>query len=136
VDYFSMREEKYQVLGTLIQSKRTFLLTGYVPAENAERLSKELYETCGVAVEIENLSDQEQAPVLLKNNAFTSPMESVVESFSLPGKGEIDPSSVIAFFFYFFFGKLLSLKYEYDRQKGQRTQCEPYAVEGKHPDVT
>lgn len=108
VDYFSMREEKYQVLGTLIQSRRTFLLTGYVPAENAEKLSKELYETCSAAVEIENLSDQEEAPVLLKNNDFTSPMESVVESFSLPGKGEIDPSSVIAFFFYFFFGMMLS----------------------------
>ena len=108
VDYFSMREEKYQVLGTLIQSRRTFLLTGYVPTENAEKLSKELYETCGVAVEVENLSDQEEAPVLLKNNNFTSPMESVVESFSLPGKGEIDPSSIIAFFFYFFFGMMLS----------------------------
>ncbi|CAB1244044.1 V-type ATP synthase subunit I [Ruminococcaceae bacterium BL-4] len=108
VDYFSMREEKYQVLGTLIQSRRTFLLTGYVPTENADKLSKELYETCGVAVEVENLSDQEEAPVLLKNNNFTSPMESVVESFSLPGKGEIDPSSIIAFFFYFFFGMMLS----------------------------
>ena len=35
-------------------------------------------------------------------------MESVVESLSLPGKGEIDPSSIIAFFFYFFFGMMLS----------------------------
>ena len=32
-DYFRMRTKKYEVLGTLPQSERTFVLSGYVPAK-------------------------------------------------------------------------------------------------------
>ena len=47
-------------------------------------------------------------PVLLHNNVFAEPVEGVLESFSMPGKGEIDPSPVMAVFYYIFFGMMLS----------------------------
>ena len=37
IDYFTMRTEKYDVLGRLWQSPHVFLITGYIPAENAGR---------------------------------------------------------------------------------------------------
>ena len=47
-------------------------------------------------------------PVLLQNNKFAEPVEGVLESFSLPGKGEMDPTSVTAIFYYVLFGLMLS----------------------------
>ena len=59
-------------------------------------------------VETEEISAKEQPPVLLENNAFTRPVEGVVESFGLPKKGEFDPSAIMAVFYYILFGMMLS----------------------------
>ena len=40
IDYFTMRAEKYAVIGELAQSKRAFVLTGYILAKKADRLKK------------------------------------------------------------------------------------------------
>ena len=50
----------------------------------------------------------EAAPIALKNNSFAAPTESVVESYGLPGEGEVDPTSIMAVFYYFLFGLMLS----------------------------
>ncbi|MFR7473756.1 MAG: V-type ATP synthase subunit I [Christensenellales bacterium] len=55
------------------------------------------------------LSDAgEDAPVLLKNNRFVRPVESITKMYALPGPKDIDPSGVMAFFYYVFFGMMLS----------------------------
>ena len=59
-------------------------------------------------VDIEELKEDEEAPVILKNNPFSSSMEGVVESYGLPTKGEIDPTTIMSFFYVFFFGMMLS----------------------------
>jgi V/A-type H+-transporting ATPase subunit I len=58
-------------------------------------------------VEVEE-ADGDDVPVLLQNNAFSSPAEGVLESYSLPGKGEIDPTSIMSVFYYVFFGLMLA----------------------------
>lgn len=42
--------------------------------------------------------------MVLQNNGFAQPAEGVVESYSLPGKGEIDPTNGVALFYYLLFG--------------------------------
>ena len=37
-----MRSEKYDVIGRLMQSRRTFVLTGYIPQQDAGKLTQEL----------------------------------------------------------------------------------------------
>ena len=59
-------------------------------------------------MEIEEVGEKENAPVLLKNNAFSNSVEGVLESFGLPGKGEIDPTTIMSFFYVFLFGLMLS----------------------------
>lgn len=108
VDYFTMRAEKYNVLGTLSQSSRTFLIDGYIPAENTEMLEKKITGQYDAIVEFSEPGEDEDVPVLLKNNAFAEPVEPVVESYSMPGKGEIDPSFIVACFYYVLFGIMLS----------------------------
>ncbi len=106
-DYDTMRSDKYEVIGRLSQSKRTFLMTGYVPARKAEALEAALSKKFNVAIKFSEPEEKEDVPVLLKNNSFATPVEDVVQSFSLPAKGEIDPTALMAPFYYFLYGMML-----------------------------
>ena len=65
-------------------------------------------EKYGAAVEVEEPAEDEDTPVLLHNNHFAQNLEGIVASFSLPGKGEIDPSFLTSIFYVFLFGLMLS----------------------------
>lgn len=105
-DYYSMRADKYDVLGSTSNSKNVFAITGYAPEKTAKTLEAVLTKKYNAAVEIEKPDGDE--PVLLQNNSFTAPAEVVVESFSMPGRGEGDPTSIMAVFYYILFGLMLS----------------------------
>lgn len=108
LDYYTMRAEKYGVLSGLVQSRRVFLITGYVSAEAAPKLEKLLQEQYEVVVQFSEPEESDDVPVLLHNNSFAEPVEGVIESYNLPGKGELDPSMVVATFYYILFGLMLS----------------------------
>ena len=107
-DYYRVRADKYEVLGELPQSERTFLISGYIPAAAAGKVADRLMEKYDCMVDVEELKEDEEAPVILKNNPFSANMEGVVESYGLPVKGEIDPTTIMSFFYVFFFGMMLS----------------------------
>ncbi|ARP49739.1 V-type ATP synthase subunit I [Caproicibacterium lactatifermentans] len=108
VDYYHMRADKYEVIGRLSQSKRTFVLQGYIPAKNAQRLENWLESQFDVIVEYTEPGEKDDIPILLQNNGFAEAVEPVVESYSLPGKGEMDPSMLVACSYYILFGMMLS----------------------------
>lgn len=107
MDYYTMRAEKYGVLNGLVQSKRVFLITGYVSEPKAPKLEKLLQEKYEVVVEYSRPGEDEDVPVVLHNNKFAEPVEGVIESYSLPGKGESDPSMAVAVFYYALYGLML-----------------------------
>ena len=107
-DYFRMRAEKYEVLGTLAQTKRTFIIEGYVPEQYAGTLEQDLSQSYDVAVEMLDPDPSEDVPVLLKNGPFAEPVEGIIESYSMPGAGELDPTTPVACFYYILFGMMLS----------------------------
>jgi len=107
-DYDSLRAEKYEVINHLLQSKSVFVITGYIPKEEVSSLSGELESKYEISIEVEEPSEEEEVPVLLKNNAFSRPLEGIVASYSPPGKGEIDPTMVMSLFYYLLFGIMLS----------------------------
>lgn len=107
-DYFRARAEKYQILGQLPQSKKTFLAEGYVPAKAVPALEKALNADFDLSFETEEIPEEEEMPVLLENNGFSESVEGVLESYGLPKKGEIDPTMLMSFFYVFFFGLMLS----------------------------
>lgn len=108
IDYCTMRSEEYAVTEALLQSRYAFFLTGYLPANEAPEIEQQLQKRFGAAVEIAEPDPEADVPVLLKNNAFTTPVESVVEAYSMPAKGELDPSVVMSLFYYLLFGLMLS----------------------------
>ena len=107
-DYYRVRADKYEILGTLPQSERTFVISGYIPAAVADRTADYLMKKYDCMAEVEELKEDEEPPVILKNNPFSANMEGVVESYGLPVKGEIDPTTIMSFFYVFFFGMMLS----------------------------
>lgn len=107
-DYYRVRADKYEVLGKIPQSERTFIISGYVPRREVERVRKVLESKHECVVDVEEVKEDEEAPVLLKNNKFSAGAESILEAFGLPGKGEIDPTVIMSVFYVFLFGLMLS----------------------------
>ncbi len=107
-DYFTMRRDKYEILGDLWQSPHVFYLTGFVPAKVSARLQKQLEDEYQAFVELEEPGEDEELPVRLENGFFASAVEGVIAGYSLPGKWEVDPSKVMCVFYYVLFGMMLS----------------------------
>ncbi len=107
-DYFRARAQKYQVLGEIRQSRQTFFISGYIPTKQAAALEKRLSDQFDLMVDIEEIPEEEEAPVLLENGKFAGSVEGVLASFGLPAKGEIDPCKIMAAFYVFLFGLMLS----------------------------
>ncbi|RGZ00140.1 V-type ATP synthase subunit I [Clostridium sp. AM58-1XD] len=107
-DYFRIRAQKYDVLGGLLQSEKTFFVTGYVPLEAVEKLEAKLTGRFDLVFEKEEIDEDEEAPVLLKNSTFASSAEGVTASFGLPAKGEMDPTTIMSVCYIFLFGLMLS----------------------------
>ncbi len=105
-DYFRIRADKYNVINNLDHSRHVFIIEGYVPEDDCEKL-KALCERVAVCtVDFDDAGDD--APVKLKNNKFAEPAQGILTMYSPPGKGDLDPTPLLAFFFYFFFGMMFS----------------------------
>ena len=107
-DYFRMRADKYEVLGTLPQSQRTFVVSGYAAAKAVPAVQKAIGEAFDCVIDVEELKEDEEPPVILENNGFSASVEGVLGSYGLPHKGEFDPTTIMSFFYVFFFGMMLS----------------------------
>ena len=108
LDYDTMRLEKYEVIGTLLQSKNVFIISGFIAEKDIKDLEEELTSRFDVAVESAQPRKKDDVPILYKNNGFSEPLEGTVNSFSPPGKGEMDPTMVMSLFYYALFGLMLS----------------------------
>ena len=76
-DYYRMRAERYEVLGQIPQTKNAFVLSGYVPEKDAGQIAELLRESFDAVVELEDIAEDEEAPVLLQNNGFAEAGEGV-----------------------------------------------------------
>lgn len=106
-DYFNLRADKYEVIGNLEQTSHTFLIEGFIPEVDEKKLEKLCNRVSTCHIEFTEC-DQKDAPVKLKNNGFASPAQSIVTMYASPSHEDIDPTPVLAFFYYFFFGMMFS----------------------------
>jgi len=93
------------------ETDMTFALTGWVPADDVERVKTVLKTTIGDTILVQLLpftaEMKKRAPVMLKNPGMAKPFESLVKMLALPRYGHIDPTRMMAFFMPFFFGMIL-----------------------------
>ena len=105
-DYFRVRADKYNVINELEHTRHVFVITGYIPAEDCDKLTKLCDRVATCYVEYEDAGDD--APVKLKNNRFARPAQGILTMYAAPSHADIDPTPLLAFFFYFFFGMMFS----------------------------
>ncbi|MEE3458154.1 MAG: V-type ATPase 116kDa subunit family protein, partial [Lachnospiraceae bacterium] len=107
-DYYRTRAEKYRLLGQIPQSQNAFFLTGWVPKDAAGAVKNLMEKDYGAVCEFEEKKEDEVEPTALRNNKFSSAYEPVVASYGLPQHGKVDPTTIMSFFYMFFFGMMLS----------------------------
>lgn len=108
IDYLTMKIERYHVLDHVLFSKKTVAIEGFCPEKHAQRIQTVLEKSVTAHVEIRDPGEDEEVPVLFQNNAFVSPVEDVTTSYSMPSPNDVDPNPAMAFFYYLFFGMMLS----------------------------
>ena len=98
-----------EAAGRLVDTERTFFLTGWVP-ESAETGLTELLGryTCAWETEVPAEADYPQVPIKLKNNKLTQPLNMVTEMYSLPAYNTVDPNPLMAPFFVLFYGIMMA----------------------------
>ncbi len=108
IDYLQMRKDKYEALNSLNFTENTFVLTGYIPEKYTKLLKDELEKKFTVFIEYTDPTEDEDVPVLLENSSFSAPVESITKMYAMPDKKDVDPTPVMSFFYYLFFGMMLS----------------------------
>ncbi len=104
-DYWSVQKAKIDSLASGEQTEQILLLSFWLPApcldsfESAMKPYESLTEIALVEPE-----QEERPPTLLQNPAWASPIEPLTEMYGTPTYGGVDPTMVVAPFFYLFFG--------------------------------
>jgi V/A-type H+/Na+-transporting ATPase subunit I len=102
------RAQALEARALAARTPRAFVLEGWVPAAEVERLTQRLSAAFGadVAVDVEAREEwaAEQAPVVLRNPRLFRPFEAVLKLVPLPRYGSVDPTPFIAVFFPMLFG--------------------------------
>jgi V/A-type H+-transporting ATPase subunit I len=99
------------VVSRLGETDMSFVLVGWVPRGEVERVRASLGEAVGEALSIREIAltpeIKKRAPVALRNPSVARPFESLVGLLALPRYGEIDPTRLMAVFLPVFFGMIL-----------------------------
>ena len=108
-DFYALEIRKVECEGLTISTQTSYFMEAWVPTKSAEALNKALEESpLALSFIIRDPIDGEVVPTLCENNEVVSPYESVTNMFSSPAYKEIDPNPFVAFFFFVFYGMMLS----------------------------
>jgi len=107
-DYYLLQSDKIDALRCLPGTSSTFYLSGWIPARLAAETIRALKSLFLVAAQARPPEPGEEPPVQFNNPQVVKPFEMIVEMFSAPSSEDIDPSPLLAPFFFLFFGMMLS----------------------------
>lgn len=107
-DHFVMKRDRKKVLNKLVKTDKTFMLEGWLPGEDSERVERELSGHHDCILDIRGPEKDEEHPILLKNHSLVQPFEIITELYSLPSSKGIDPNLFMAPFYFLFFGLMVS----------------------------
>ena len=107
IDILTNKRKLSSVRSNLVTTGSAFILEGWFPEERESEIS-ELLDKYSCYYETTVPSESEEPPVKLKNNAFVEPFEAILEMYSLPHYRGIDPTFMVAPFYFLLFGMMLS----------------------------
>jgi V/A-type H+-transporting ATPase subunit I len=106
-DHLVIERDRSKIFGNMLKTDTTFYIEGWIPEVSKENVQKVLDEyKCWYDIK-EPLKDEE-FPILMDNNSFVQPFETITELYSLPSSSNIDPTAFMAPFYSIFFGLMLA----------------------------
>ena len=106
-DQLTAKQERIKCSGE--ETEKTFCLQGWVRADKTDAVLKAVAEaTNAYDLDFTDPEKGEVPPTVMKNDRFTAPYEAVTELYSRPRIGSLDPNTVMAPFYFIFFGMMLS----------------------------
>lgn len=106
-DSLVMHRDRVKIVGDMLSTETVFYFDGWMPAR-AQEAVEELLKRYEFSYDIQKPTEEDDVPVLLDNKGLVVPFEAVTGMYSLPGKGDIDPTAILAPFYFIFFGLMLS----------------------------
>lgn len=91
----------------LVSTQSCVLLEGWVPEARCQKVSQTLGKL-DCAYDIREPSEEEEPPVLLKNNGYASNFEWVVGMYSYPKYGSYDPTFIMSIYYFIIFGLMFA----------------------------
>ncbi|NLM14790.1 MAG: V-type ATP synthase subunit I [Clostridiaceae bacterium] len=107
-DALTIRYDRLKTVSSLSGTQKTFWMEGWVPFNLVAEVTKGLERHFLVATAHRPAAADEEFPILFNNRKLVKPYEVVVEMFGPPCCREVDPTPVMAPFFFIFFGIMLS----------------------------
>lgn len=109
-EYYSNKLERTKVNKNFIKTSNIVVIEGWTTLDSNKELENIIKNTAEneYYLEFTEPKDNEDVPILLKNNSFVEPFESVTRMYSLPNYREIDPTPIMSIFYVVFFGMMLS----------------------------
>lgn len=108
-DFVRFELEKEQTSEKLRSTEHTFFLEAFVPEDKQDKVREELDKT-GFALwyEFSDPAEDEEVPTLLKNNPVITNFETITNMYSPPNAREVDPNTIMAFFYSLFLGFIMA----------------------------
>ena len=108
-DYYTIELRKLECARMTASTRSSYILEAWVPTAARDRLDRELDESgLTLAYAMRDPLEDEIPPTCCVNNGVVTPYESVTNMFSAPDYREIDPNPFVTFFFFLFFGMMVS----------------------------
>jgi V/A-type H+-transporting ATPase subunit I len=106
-DALAMRRDLKMTEARLAGTRNTFMLGGWIPAHLSACIADKLTGAWICEVNIRKPGEEEEFPVLLRNNGIGRSVEAITTMYSPPHPKEPDPNTVVGVFFILFFGLML-----------------------------
>ena len=106
-DYLLNEIDTLEMLTTTIQTKKCFVVHGWIPARTADAFTQLIAATDkNVVVNLQDATATDTPPALVHNGPLVRPYNAITMMYGAPGKNDIDPNPFVAFFYFFFFGAM------------------------------
>lgn len=106
-DLLVTQRDRARIVGDMLSTDTVFYFDGWMPAR-AQTEVEELLQRYEFYYDIQVPDAEEEVPVLLHNSSVATPFEAVTNMYSLPSRKDVDPTTILAPFYFIFFGMMLS----------------------------
>ncbi len=108
-DYYNAQAAKYKAAENTGVTESTVYICGYVPKKYADEIKFEVERQFVSYMKLSEPDyENENVPVLIENGDFAGGVEGITNMYSPPSNRDVDPNPVMSFFYYAFFGLMLS----------------------------